>query len=173
MSSLLTRPNAVKRSRRRPRRARLTRAEPPLHRVAQPIPCVVAFMRQPRLARGGVNCSRATAWRFLASRWGSPKAESLASQPAKGHVPHHCHEHRSNEKGNAEPSEAMLRRGRGGAAGSVGDFFWPRDGNRCIHGGHSTELVCDVQQQTFVLVDSSRSAVHEKPAIFAQYVGMR
>jgi hypothetical protein len=72
MSSLLTRPNAVKRSRHRPRRARLTRPEPPLHQVAQLIAWVVAFMHGWSPIPG----------RFLASAESHHRPKALpASQP--------------------------------------------------------------------------------------------
>src|SRR5262249_30182138 len=54
--------------------------------------------------------------------------------PSKGRVPQQGHQHGNDEEDNAVPAEVMLRRCGGGASGSVGDFFWPRDLNRCIHG---------------------------------------
>jgi hypothetical protein len=52
-----------------------------------------------------------------------------------------------------------------GAAGSVGDFFWPRDGYGCIHGAVATPRNSSATSSTLVLVDSSRWPVHEKPTI--------
>jgi hypothetical protein len=120
--------------------------------------CVGATAAQASTDRASIACG---------DDWpsASPQAESLSGQPSKGGVPQQGHEHGNDEENNAGPPEVTLWRRHVGAAGSVGDFFWPRDGYGCIHGAVATPRNSSATSSTLVLVDSSRWAVHEKPTI--------